>query len=135
MYDWGGLNLPVPPVKTRSVPVLSYRHDGRVTVDTPIDTELCQTWPPLGPPNHPKKVAQNVLRVFPKGVKFTGVPGRGFPGKGSDIDKSPGAIHEPTPSRNCVDTGVGKPPQYVPRTLWNVFLPGSPSAASILALN
>ena len=79
-------------------------------------------WDP--PPQ--KKIAQNVLRVFPKGVKFTGVPGKGFPGKGSEIDKSPGALHAPTPSGNGVDTGVGKPPQYEPITLWNVFYLGVP---------
>ena len=50
MDDREGLNLPIPPVKTRSVPILSNRHDGRVTGDTPKDIELCQAWPPLGPP-------------------------------------------------------------------------------------
>ena len=41
----GGGDLPVLPVTTRPVPVLSGRHDGRVADDTPKHIELCQTCP------------------------------------------------------------------------------------------
>ena len=63
-------------------------------------------WEPPTP-----KIAQNVLRVFTKVVKFTGVPGGGVPGKGSDIDKSMGALHALTPAGHGVDHGVGRPSQ------------------------
>ena len=73
----------------------------------------------MGTPS-PKK-SQNVLRVFPKGVKFTGVPGGGVPDKGSEIKKHPDALRAPTPAGHGVDPGGGKPPQYALIPLWNFF--------------
>ena len=68
--------------------------------------------PHWDPPPPPKKTAQNILRVFPKGVKFTGVPGGGVLGKGRDTEKYPDVLCAPTPSGNGVDPGGGNPPQY-----------------------
>ena len=54
MDDGGGVNLPISPLATRPVPVLSGIHDRRVDGDTQKYPYLCQTWPPLGPPPPPK---------------------------------------------------------------------------------
>ena len=71
--------------------------------------------------NPPPKISQNLLRVFPKVVKFTGVPGGGVTGKGSEIDKYLGVLYSLTPVGHGVDPGVGKPYQYTLRPLWNMF--------------
>ena len=82
-------------------------------------------WKPPTP-----KIAQNVLRVFTKGVKFIGVTSGGVTDKGSDTDKYPDALSEPTPAVQGVDTGVGKPPQYVLIPLYNVFYLDGPQRLS-----
>ena len=55
--------------------------------------------------NPPPNIAQNVLGVFPKGVKFTGVPRGGVPDKVSLTDNSPDALLEQTPAGHGVCPG------------------------------
>ena len=122
MGDGRGKNLPVQPVTIHPVPVLSGRHDRRVAVDTPKYTELCHTWPTLGtPPPKKKQISQNVLRVFTKGLKFTGIPGGGMLGKFSKTDKYPDSLRAPTPAGHGVDPGGSNTTQYELIPLWNVF--------------
>ena len=84
---------------------------------------------PTGNPPLPKK-PQNVFCVFPKGLKFTGLPGGGVPGKGNKIDKYTGALRTTTPAGHGVDPRVGKPPQYVLIPMWDVFPLGVPQRLS-----
>ena len=55
-------------------------------------------------PPHPQ-ISQNLLRVFTKGFKFTGVTGGGVPCKGSKTEKYPDALLAPTPVGHDVDPG------------------------------
>ena len=74
-----------------------------------------------GTPPQKKTIAQNLFCVFPKGFKFTGMPGGEVPGNGTETDTYPGVLHAIAPAGQGVNPGRGKLPQYVPRPLWNVF--------------
>ena len=103
------------------MPVLSGGRGRRVSGDTPKDAEIFQTWAPLGISPSQKNIFQNVLRVFTKGLKFTGIPGGGMLGKFSKTDKYPDSLRAPTPAGHGVDPGGSNTTQYELIPLWNVF--------------
>ena len=128
MDDGGGGNLPVPPVTTCPVPILSDRHDISFAGDTPRDTELCQTWPPLGPPP-PKIIPKMYCVYFPKESSSLAFLVEGCQARAL-IHKSLGALHAPTPTGHGFDPGLDKLPQYTSKHLWNIFSLGVPQRMS-----